>query len=899
MASKESSKFKSKLDIKCGYCQISMRRDRLAGHTKQQHPGCSKKEMGEVQSRSLKDMLMKKSPQIKPTEQVDPRDSADFNSGGERGEKRKCEENEINIINKRQKRDETEVEELKNSLDSMPNTPTAGVDKPTSISAKLDEVLFKLSELQVKSEAPFTHEKQKETANTDFMKEIEALQIIIQASKTIRRVCDLAGLTPDEDNNILSCDVCCAAGRLKSRAGSGSFSYDFTSGVDFTKVHQPATFSNLKRSVARHIETRAHTRNLTIQGEENEWRRKMRIQEQSVGVILGKQCYRLLKYCRPFSDYEVDLKLLSDANVKVGNLNHSRKFAAGLRPAFAEAINNRVKAYINTPLEATHASPPIGIAADKLTAKRRTGQMYAGILFTPGMDSLLTPVSLGVTSVTRHDGDGIAEDISDMCKTYSIHSDQIAGFGFDGQYFHLKVPEKLKEKLSLDESVGFIWDPAHLLQLADKDTRKECQWIDDICKDIAAVLSKFSFGKTFEEAIAKASELGLAFKAPQWFSDTRFAAYAHGVFRNFIDNYQVVRQVLGKVAESDDQRAGDACSLLGRIRTLEFAIKLLICCDFYSLTGSLSQSLQLVDHPVWLKMNAVDEYLEALKELCKDKAALPSYNKYESELSKGVFHTQPLLAVDVGLHLPHRQTRAHTGDAQEQPELRTKIEVTLGKATSLAENMIKHVNERFNAEYRNKLQQKQKAASLWPILKRAQSATNEAEMMSSSEVEMLSSMHPLHAEETRNLCVNIYRNRAVLQDCSTEIALYHQVFSQPDLSVGASHVLQKIAKIFCSSPPESIVESMGSIIDKICTVRGGSKTSTNKSDVKDISDELITHWNGPHISNCESIVKQALNIHFKGGPWHFISLDVRAKLHKVSKVVDRINSTRPKLVFML
>ncbi|KAJ8042147.1 hypothetical protein HOLleu_13139 [Holothuria leucospilota] len=210
-------------------------------------------------------------------------------------------------------------------------------------------------------------------------------------------------------------------------------------------------------------------------------------------------------------------------------------------------------------------------------AKRSTGQMYAGILFTPGMDSLLTPVSLGVTPVTRHAGDGIAQDISDMCKTYSIHSDQLAGFGFDGQYFHFKVPEKLKEN-SLRMKVRFIWDPAHLLQLADKDTHKECQWIDDIYKHIAAVLSKFSFGKTFEEAIAKASQLGLAFKAPHWFSDTRFAAYAHGMFRNFIDNYQVptvVRQVLGKIAESDDQRAGDACSLLRRIRTLEFAINML------------------------------------------------------------------------------------------------------------------------------------------------------------------------------------------------------------------------------------------------------------------------------------------------------------------------------------
>lgn len=70
-----------------------------------------------------------------------------------------------------------------------------------------------------------------------------------------------------------------------------------------------------------------------------------------------------------------------------------------------------------------------------------------------------------------------------------------------------------------------------------------------------------------------------------------------------------------------------------------------------------------------------------------------------------------------------------------------------------------------------------------------------------------------------------------LDDVSTEIELYHKVFMEPDLSNRAPHALQTIAKIFCSNPPESIVESMGSIIEKICSVRGGSKTSTNTINV--------------------------------------------------------------------
>ena len=47
MASKET-RFKSKISIQCGYCKISMRRDRLSEHTRQQHPGLPIKERGQT-----------------------------------------------------------------------------------------------------------------------------------------------------------------------------------------------------------------------------------------------------------------------------------------------------------------------------------------------------------------------------------------------------------------------------------------------------------------------------------------------------------------------------------------------------------------------------------------------------------------------------------------------------------------------------------------------------------------------------------------------------------------------------------------------------------------------------------------------------------------------------------
>ena len=91
---------------------------------------------------------------------------------------------------------------------------------------------------------------------------------------------------------------------------------------------------------------------------------------------------------------------------------------------------------------------------------------------------------------------------------------------------------------------------------------------------------------------------------------------------------------------------------------------------------------------------------------------------------------------------------------------------------------------------------------------------------------------------------------------------------------------------------------MGSVIEKIKSVRGAPTSSINKNDMAAISDELKIHWNGPPINMCSSVVRQRHNWHFNGKPWHFTATDIRAKFHKVSVVVDRLNNEKPPLPFM-
>jgi len=76
-------------------------------------------------------------------------------------------------------------------------------------------------------------------------------------------------------------------------------------------------------------------------------------------------------------------------------------------------------------------------------------------------------------------------------------------------------------------------------------------------------------------------------------------------------------------------------------------------------------------------------------------------------------------------------------------------------------------------------------------------------------------------EKTSDICGNIHRGHGSLGGCTSDKDVYNSVFTRSDLSLGAEHVLEVIAHILCSYPPETVVESMGSVQEKIHQVCGG------------------------------------------------------------------------------
>ena len=581
MSSKDDESLlpKSRRRTKCGHCLVPIRRYRLTEHTKRVHPRKPVKDdadktqsvlnIGMFQHGKLpvgKDVgaSTSTSHEASDTESRKRKHGSEEDVGHEEpGPSKKAKLNdgdEIDVNDEAmdvtdQDGGEVEISQIETtSSEKMDNLPISRpstatemsekeIEKP-STDEKLDTILATLSQLKLNCEnaQKMSSEPEKADIKSNEESDIEAVKVLIQSCKSISRLCDLANLILSEDGHV-SCVVCTTTDRhIGQGQGHGVFKYDFSLGVDFTTENQPLAFTNLKKSVARHLSTQTHKNNLLKADEDATFARKQNILNQSVGLTLGKQAYRILKYGRPFKDFEVDMVLLSDAKVK-------------------------------------------------------------------------------------------------------------------------------KKKV----------------------------------KDVAS---------------------------------------------------------------------------------------------------------------------------------------------------------------------------------------------------NMVESMIKNMNNRFPNSFFEEIENKEKSASIMPIVSRAQTSSNESELMSSSEVQTFLQKHPAQVENARNLCMNIFRQRVSLGNCETDIQIYHKLYSCSDLYVGAEHILSTLAKIMCSSPPESIVESMGSVVESIRQVRGGSKSSTNRQDVEDLSQELSIHWNGPHISHCSSIVKQALNIHFKGRSWHFNATDVRSRLHKVSTVVDRLNRTTPKLSFM-
>ena len=116
--------------------------------------------------------------------------------------------------------------------------------------------------------------------------------------------------------------------------------------------------------------------------------------------------------------------------------------------------------------------------------------------------------------------------------------------------------------------------------------------------------------------------------------------------------------------------------------------------------------------------------------------------------------------------------------------------------------------------------------------------------------------------------------------------IMRELWQSSNLRSGASDWLTIFEACVIKSSNESVVESMGMIIDL-------HSAPGRHPDPEVCAVESFIHWNGPVLSRSRRMLTAALNLHFKGNRWNFTNTCLRGEklmFKQVSLVVDRVQA---------
>ena len=351
----------------------------------------------------------------------------------------------------------------------------------------------------------------------------------------------------DESDGILHCAVCVPDLKSSTKHHSGVFRYDATIGSSFdSDVTMPKRFTSLRDSVAKHFRSETHKEAKKALLEREERERTRTGASNSAATHVLRTAYLVLKKSLSHILFEelIVLQHLNDA--AMGNINHSRMVMDSARSAFAESTLAKVKEHVND-------QPCVAVLVDKVTVARRTVDVTAILTLVPEAEPnhLFQSFVVGAPVVKNHDGDAMASEICESLAQVGVTSaNKVASIAADGQYHHNHVPQKVVQLLDKEDvtAVPALWDPAHLMNLAEGDARKDVkgEWVRDTIDVVTAVNKRCLVGKGWEELMRCGEEVGGKALRPKLWSETRFAPHAGEVFTVFRRNLELLCSLLEK-----------------------------------------------------------------------------------------------------------------------------------------------------------------------------------------------------------------------------------------------------------------------------------------------------------------------------------------------------------------
>lgn len=760
--------------------------------------------------------------------------------------------------------------------------------------------------------------------------ELDRLINDVRLAKTVEKI---SLVCPDIvlSENQLLCNPCNEEGTTET----GKFSYDFSNGTDFTNKKQPREFINLKTHIARHLQTSSHEKATKQQAKRQKINQESEPRNFQIGKRLGRAAYKAMKKGGSYCEYEEEVSVLVADKVDVGNTNHSRTFASDFEKNVYDVLLQRTKDVLNKPLLATGKPTPLTIIADKVTPNRRTLQVVGIYGFINGK---FQSIVAGVPEVISEDGVGVTRTLKKGLSNLDISDKEIetrcVGGAFDGEYFNLKVPHNLLESCLIDDEAktwfSFQWDPAHILELAEHDTRKHpsSKYIQKTIDIVSDVSKMFSYGKSYRQAVticehsemSPESDIELErdifetenhesitakkkFKAPRHFSNTRFATYSSKVLKTFIDNFDVYYKHMS-IKQMDDLDTINNASFLFTIGALD---------SVYQIIGSASNAVQKPDVSPWEIKQLLDTYMNALQQIAAhlDQESFNSENISMDllptlhQMSKSVFEIGEFNSCAI-LSKKYNVQRTRNSELTEESNCdhyTDSLKRAAKAVSTFAKLLSNNAQQRLKIErekhpilntceilfdvckIKNYASHKDIQTHLDEYVKNAKKAKHISKDIKPEEIykqydEFISRIKKI----VENFCfLPPNANKGVVihfPERINTLSLYAKLYSDASLYENIQSILHLSLTALCRNHCEAVVEGMGSVLTAKNEKRG---SLSNES----LQRETFIRWQGPEAfsQSGTKLIVEALDKHFGGrNQWNFTT---KTSLFNTSKVVDR------------
>ena len=435
--------------------------------------------------------------------------------------------------------------------------------------------------------------------------------------------------------------------------GIGCFKLDLKT-YEFQKTtnpdKQPKTLGNLKTNIKKHIQA---SQNHKQKYEDHLRKQKILFEKESRNKIIGLNLFRIrytaIKQHQPRTAFEENVLTAKLNGVDVGDINNSRIFAKDIDTALFETMKDDLKEALTTKLEATNEKRPLGLIFDKMTPAKETGQIHAVVIPVPEnplSQPLLVPICLDVPTVTDHSISGLAKLSKSVLNNVGAEDTQLEGIAVDGEYVKKGIKEKLLEYLDIpkmtdkekDDWITMVWDPAHELELAVNDARKDSvfEWFNLHIRQINEATEMLNIGKGLQQSLSAATDLDQKLYKLRNMSSTRFAAYFFKCLDNNEKSLSISIEVLREksLLSSKKEIQEKAGNILKCWKTQQWMAINIGLIDIFRLLGQTSKRLQKVELFPWEIVDIQENVIKDLRKMSEIKMTNEKGNDLEKQFDK-------------------------------------------------------------------------------------------------------------------------------------------------------------------------------------------------------------------------------------------------------------------------